>query len=579
VLATAEREDVVRLRQFYAAASHPRFFLPHLSMPDSRGGNIFHFATVNREEAAWLELPFLGEPHEPRGTQRGEDSWLWQRDYVNEIVENPFSATLKARQLGVSWIHDGLILWDMCFFAGIDDLIYSIKEDDAIEQVNRVWDMWLSVPGWMKALFELKVIKPYGDARPTSRIELEHPDDRLSTVTGMASTKKAGHSRVARRVLMDEGAHNEFAKEIWKAITPATADAGGNVGIVSTANGMGGIGEHFYKVYTGAGGIDYPNVRKIFLPWDFHPDRTQEWYDGLNLDTSDKAEQYPENEDEAFLLTGNPYFDMKSIAYYLREARVEPLFAGEFVTYANNLASARFDRAAAGEGGLPIEIYRRPEEGKKYAIGVDTATGDGEDFSVGAVIDLTDGAPCAELRMKDGGADFTRQLHFLGNYYRGPDRIPALIGVEDQGGYGKVVIAYLRDGHEGRKAYLNLYRHREYDDRKKKMKAKYGFPMNSATRPKVVAELKDWVNKRLFPFVTRTFAWECRTFVRQDTRPSPRAAEGNNDDVVMAWGIALELYSAYGEHAHSIKKKNTVAQERQAMKEDPRPVGSADPRR
>lgn len=126
---------------------------------------------------------------------------------------------------------------------------------------------------------------------------------------------------------------------------------------------------------------------------------------------------------------------------------------------------------------------------------------------------------------------------------------------------------------------MNLYRHREYDDRKKKMKAKLGFPMNQSTRPKVVAELGQWVNKRLFPWVTRQFRVEARTFVRQDTRPSPRAAEGNNDDVVMAWGIALELYSRYGEHAHDIRKKTSVPTERSAMKEDPRMVALHDPRR
>jgi hypothetical protein len=568
----------VRLRQFEMARTHPRYFLPHLHMPDSRGGNIFRFATLTEEECADLELPFVGQaiPTRSGHTPRGANSWLWQREYVDTVVDNPFTVTLKARQLGVSWIWDGLILWDMVFFAGIDDLIYSIKEDDAVEQVNRVWDMWLSLPDWFKALLRLKVIKPYGDARPTNRIEFEHPDLRLSTVTGMASTKKAGHSRVARRVLMDEGAHNEFAHAIWKAITPAAGDFGGNIGIVSTANGMGGVGEHFYRVYTGAGGIDYPNVVKIFLPWHMHPARDQEWYDGQNLDRASKAEQYPEDEDEAFLLTGNPYFNMESLAHYARANRVEPIMTGEFVTYSNNLASARWEHIQAG---APIEVYRRPVKGGKYIIAVDTATGDGEDFSVATVLDLSDAAPCAVLRMKDGGADFTRQLHFLGFWYLGPDRIPAMIGVEDQGGYGKVILAYLRDGHEGRRPYMNLYRHRKYDDRKKKIVSKLGFPMDSSTRPKVCAELGRWVNNRLLPWVPLQFLREARTFVRQDTRPSPRASEGNNDDVVMSLGIGLEMYAIYGDFKHDVKKKNLSEADPADRYKDRRPVGTADPRR
>jgi hypothetical protein len=167
----------------------------------------------------------------------------------------------------------------------------------------------------------------------------------------------------------------------------------------------------------------------------------------------------------------------------------------------------------------------------------------------------------------------------MGHWYKGPDGIPAMIGVEDQGGYGKVVLAYLRDGHEGRRAYMNLYRHRDYDDRKKKLKRKLGFPMTSATRPKVIAELAKWVNNRLLPWVPRRFSVEARTFIRASTRPSPRAQDGSNDDVVMALGIALEMYAQYGEHKFDVRKKNVTPASQAERHEDRRPVGQADPRR
>jgi hypothetical protein len=48
----------------------------------------------------------------------------------------------------------------------------------------------------------------------------------------------------------------------------------------------------------------------------------------------------------------------------------------------------------------------------------------------------------------------------------------------------------------------------------------------------------------------------------------------------MAWGIALELYSAYGEHARSIKKKNVIETTPNAQRQrDLRTVGAPDPRR
>jgi len=194
-------------------------------------------------------------------------------------------------------------------------------------------------------------------------------------------------------------------------------------------------------------------------------------------------------------------------------------------------------------------VYRRPEKGHDYIVGVDVATGVGTDYSVAIVLDRADAAVCAEIRMKADYAEFTRQLHFTAEWFN-----HALVGVEKGGGYGDTVIAYLRDGHEGRKSYINLYRHRAYDDRKKKLKNAYGFPMSATTRPKVVAELARWVNGKQLPWVSRRFSVEARTFVRRDTRPSPRHADGSNDDAVFALGIALEIYAGHGEHKHDVRK-------------------------
>ena len=47
---------------------------------------------------------------------------------------------------------------------------------------------------------------------------------------------------------------------------------------------------------------------------------------------------------------------------------------------------------------------------------------------------------------------------------------------------------------------------------------------------------------------------ECKTFVRRDVLPSPRAADGANDDRVMTLCLALELYRLYGHHEHDARK-------------------------
>ena len=78
--------------------------------------------------------------------------------------------------------------------------------------------------------------------------------------------------------------------------------------------------------------------------------------------------------------------------------------------------------------------------------------------------------------------------------------------------------------------------------------------MNAKTRPKVINELRTWIEDQLLDEMPPGLFDECKTFVHRDTRPSPRAQDGCNDDRVMAWAIAFELYSEFGEHEHDRKK-------------------------
>jgi hypothetical protein len=98
--------------------------------------------------------------------------------------------------------------------------------------------------------------------------------------------------------------------------------------------------------------------------------------------------------------------------------------------------------------------------------------------------------------------------------------------------------------------------------------------MNDKTRSMVVSQLAEWVGGKLFPWLTRRFRTEARTFVRKDTRPSPRADDGSNDDSIMAWGIALAVYHRRGEYEHDRKRRIS----RQLASQKPRNLDPMDPR-
>jgi len=540
------REIAVREIRTQKAREHPAFFAHWVDCVDSRSGEVFNFEVLDHDEAASVySVSRLGD-------RPPEETWWWQREYMDWILENDQTITLKGRQLGVTWVWALLALWTSLFRPGADVLIYSIKEEDAAEVIGRIWDMWLSLPEPFKSMVD--VIKPTRGVRPSTRIEFRHPDGRVSTITGMVATKHAGHGRSAALVVFDEASRQEYARELWKAVVPAMGDKGGKLGVVSTANGMSdgkGRGNFFHELWVGAGieAKGYAKIRKTFLGWFLHPDRDQQWYASVSMPEAEKAEQYPNDEDEAFLLSGTPFFSSKSLRYYSKK-KAPVLYRCEWRANQQRPSTATLFK---GEG--IIEVYQEPIEGRKYAIGADVAKGTGTDYSVGAVLDLMTGLPVAEIYMKGAYERFAEQLHFTGLWYRGgPEGAAARLAVETGGAYGDTVIAYLRDGLKGRKPYPRLYRHRPYDRTDRPQTERLGFPMNLKTRPKVINELRTWLEDELLEWIPPGLHMECLTFVHRETMPSPRAQDGTNDDRVFAWAIALELYAEFGEHEHDRKK-------------------------
>ena len=535
------------------AADHPAALAPHVRCIDQKTGEVFTFE--------------MGD---------SDAGWYWQRGLIDWWIENDWTIVLKGRQLGVTWVACLLALWYLLYKPGSSVLAYSINEDEASLLVGRVWDMFESLPEHLKNGVE--VVKPMRGHRPHTDIALRHPDGRISTITGMASTKKSGHGRTAGLIILDEYAWQEYAADTWKAAVPTMAD-GGKVLAISTANGVsneltgGGNFYHHLWVKSGESG-GYAALKKMFLRWDLHPKRDKAWRENLVMPEDQKDEQYPNTPEDAFLLSGRPYFDRGALRWYAENAtRRVPLFRGHFVEREDRLPRYAFwrtheptDSHEPAEHGC-IYVYEEPvkdgiengnlTEAHRYAIAVDIATGRGLDFTVGAVIDLETGAPVAELHGKLDSDQAARQLHYLGRWYN-----DALIAVENQGGYGEGVIVFLRDGRHGRPPYKYLYRHKEYDKTGAEARDAYGYPMNAKTRELVIGNMAEWIRDRLFPWLPLGLLEEAQTFVHRDKTPSPAALDGCNDDRVMAWAGALELFRQRGFNPARQRRRKSSRQKR-----------------
>jgi len=518
---TAEQRDAIEFgkarfakmkAEREAALSDPRLFLPYCSATDSRTGEEFSFDFSKKS------------------------GWAWQGDVLQDFMDHQITLALKARQLGISWVAIGYALWKVLATPGTKALAVSINETEASVLINRAWDLFESLPQHLK--MGVEVLRPQ-KGRPSTRIELRHPGGQISSIVAMPSTPKAGHGQVATLVILDEHARHQFAEEGWKAFIPVVAD-GGQIIIVSTANGIGGT---FYDLWMNA---DDRGVHTIFLPWNFHPKRDARWYSRVAkaLPEADRAEQYPLTPADAFLGTAGCWFDTEALSHYGENLR-DPEFRFNFQVSEDG-RKATISKRKDGW----VKLWDYPVEKRDYAIGADIATGRGTDYSCAYVIDLTNGNLAAEIHCKIDPDLFAEQLHFLGRMFN-----TARIAPEMGGGYGEPVVLSLRDGRKGRPSYPKLYRHRIEDRPDFKQHVTYGFPITTKTRPQIINQAEQWIREKTLPHMPLELVLECKTFVRRDVNPSPRAADGANDDRVMALCLSLELYRIFGHHAHDSRKR------------------------
>ncbi|WP_298032167.1 hypothetical protein [uncultured Dysosmobacter sp.] len=286
------------------------------------------------------------------------------------------------------------------------------------------------------------------------------------------------------------------------------------------------------------GPVGRGEARKRFEPWA----KGRGEYSGLCLDEEQLAwrrwcirvnfggdeqlfrQEYPNTPDEAFLLSGDPYFD-NDVIMARRRAVQEPLRTGLFEHPEPEI-----------EGGAPrdwgfvdrekgfIRIYEEPKPGVPYVLGGDTA-GEGSDCFTAHVLDNTDGHQVAELQQPLSEILYARQVYCLGHYYN-----DALAAIEVN--FSTYPEMKLEEWH-----YPNLYQRERFDTFTGEMVKAFGWITSSRTRQVMLAELHTVMEEA--PELVASFQTlgEMLTFVYGKGR-KPQAAEGEHDDLVMAAAIA-----------------------------------------
>ena len=350
--------------------------------------------------------------------------WDWQLGLLELWTEQRAVCVLKARQLGVSWLVAVYVLWRALFNHGQRILLVSIGQREADKLLEKVSFIVENLPDWLRP----------PESSITSNVTKLRFELLDSEIESLPASGGVGRSRSASLVVLDEHAWQARDAEIWTAIKPTVEH--GQVISISTANGLGPLHTRIYK----AAKQGRSKFTPVFIPWSADPRRNEAWYETERAEyemaeqVNEFVQEYPANDEEAFIVTGNPVFT------------------------AQLLSSLPVEHVNPKEPGL--WVYREPEAGARYVIGADTSEGvSGGDWSSACVLKVErlpgdDGElplykaeQVAQLRGRWEPELYAKKLDALARYYavefkRGQAR-QVQVGVE-RNNHGHAVLVVLR---------------------------------------------------------------------------------------------------------------------------------------
>ncbi|HKW51030.1 MAG TPA: hypothetical protein VJQ53_04785, partial [Candidatus Eisenbacteria bacterium] len=323
---------------------------------------------------------------------------------------------LKSRQVGVSTLIEALLTWRAVTRQNRSALVVAhvLKSSKALFRMSRNFHRFLR-----------------GEMKQETRIQNVHEIEFDSGSRLQIEVQGDPRGYTAQDVHLSEFAFYMQAAETLTAIMQTVPNALDSlVAIESTANGMGGIGQKFHKMWQRSVGLsideDVPDDEKgwtpIFIPWfqheeyelpvdekffkfttaeillcKAHPEITRQklkwrrWCIATNMDGDEEkfAQEYPATDQEAFSLSGRPAFDFEGIAHYTKALNI-------VVTERKMPPTVEIEAEPPGQGEpkiIPVErgrlrIFFEPQPRHTYVVGADPSEGDpGSDHSPLAVLD------------------------------------------------------------------------------------------------------------------------------------------------------------------------------------------------
>lgn len=434
----------------------------------------------------------------------------YQKRLVKQIQGNRYVITRKFRQAGASLLTGVYCLWYSLTHPRMQSMIVSIglRESSKYLQEN-VREIYEALPQWMKGGLQDNVYDITGTImdpkkiKPIRWMRMKAPKDdatqmafpNKSKIRSVPTGKAGGRGFTTKLLVVDEAAFIENVEKFYISVYPTINNAGGSVFVISTVNGVGGMGGWYYRTYKAAEAHENKFVIAE-MHYTEHPDYNDpEWIADTRAQLGPRG--WRQEVEGEFLASGNTYIDGEYIAE-MEKRVVKPIRV---------------------EHGGKLWIWKDPEPGHHYSVGADCATMGGHDFSTFTVIDADTGEPVAEYRGKLQEDGFARIMAEVAYRYN-----TALVAPEVNATAGGKVTESLVNVQKYRRVYRGE-------------NGQPGWQTTMRTRNYLITQLESYLYEpKSWPIVSQRFVDELKTFIVTDSGKIEHD-DGCHDDVIFSWMI------------------------------------------
>lgn len=453
--------------------------------------------------------------------------------------ENFFVDGLLTHNTGISVITACYVAWRLIF--GVDETIVIIanNQDGAARFLKHVKNVLIQLPSFLydKARDEVSFA--------TMKVELSNGNQAIAKAAG----KNAGRGDSPTLLVLDEWAFAADDEDIWTAAGASLSQTEGDCIVISTPNGTG---NQFHKMWVDAGkpngsfnpirvhwtenpkssvGLEYredkDGNKKPWSPW--YEERCKEYqYDGVKI-----AQELDLSFSGSKLLALDPAEIARQRNRILLEKIQPKVYFDIDVKSQNPLVGYE----------TSCHIYEIPSPEENYIIACDVAYR-GTDYSTIQVINVKTLNQAAEYQGKIDPDVFAYIIAKIGKWYNN-----AFVIVEANN-HGLVTGFELRNKIKYPNLYHSISSHpkaihvRQIDYVVNLGDGIPGFMTTATSRPGVVNAIRESMRENDVKINSSRLIGEMEVFIRNVKKNGKEEAEaGYNDDLVLAFGIALYILS------------------------------------